>query len=1042
MKTSLRVAVVLSVVAGGVAWATGAELCPPRTQWDRSYGGAGSDFLRALAPTSDGGLAAAGYSTSSNGDRQSPAFGASDVWVVRLNSAGTLVWERALGGGSFDAAGSIERTEGGGFVVGAVSSSGIEGNKASPNFGQTDYWLIRLNGDGDKVWDKAFGGNSTDELQTVLRTGDGGFLLAGSSASKASGSKTSTNYSGVLFGYDFWVVRTDADGNKLWEQSYGGAGSDYLSSAVATADGGFLLGGVSYSEPGGNKTTEQIGFGDYWIVRIDGHGDILWQRSYGGQDMDSLQCLAGTADGGFILGGVSYSGIGPAKTSPGFGGGDFWAVRIDAQGNPLWDVSYGGELSDSLLSIQELGGGGFLLGGSSSSLPGGNRTSISRGGTDYWVVRLNSSGQKVWEQSYGGHGEDVLQSAAQAGDGGWVFGGASYSRPRGGKTAPWLGESDFWIIKTAAETPGDCDGDGVPDAADLCPDTPFGGPANATGCSLAQYCPCGGPWESPTNYVACVESNTIAFVADGLITEAQRQALISQAQTADCPPSPQSVVAFGLTNSVVGETFVTSDSGGYSQLYVAEAGPNGGDGISLHLGQADSGVFIDPYASDWGGYSDAWFMRGLAYGRVNGQTNVLVATMRGTKPNYETYPVLVDLGPLAPESLTFLVWSNGALVAEVTTPGHSGGITVYSGTSLGHRVNPFWRMPDGSVGALIEFMGTYDDYIPATIAGPFGEAIGNRIFVRANAPSNIVDYVSRFDVVIGGGITTFSIGDERPGVFGRPHRALGPALIEPAIGRLQLTHRTQGYPGESFGVLAELRGDRQLNFGLEPVALSNANARLSFSLNGAAELHFAGETNAIGVSALFSGLDSYYPLQVLVYRQGILQGALAATNAQAVGWIGVTDTNDWPRIIGCGGSSETNADLAVSFTLDRTVSFTGADGSALQGDHFSIAATNAKTYFTVHSTATLMATEVPLFAITSEEALFRPPPLAIVRNGADYVISWPVRNLPVVLESSSSLGEGFTRVDAEIALQGGEYSVSLPATGQGSRFFRLRSAAE
>jgi hypothetical protein len=1024
--------------SGGIAQT---NVCPPRTQWDRSYGGTGWDSLEALLAMPDGGLVAAGYSDSVLGDRHSGAYGLSDAWVVRLNSSGDLLWERSFGGGLYDRAKSVAMTSDGGFIVGASSSSSFNGNKNSPNFGKTDYWLIRLDGDGNKIWDRSFGGLEEDYLQTVLQTSDGGFLLAGTSGSRPGGTKTSTNFSGLLFGYDFWVIRTDSDGNKLWEQSYGGTESEYLRSAVAAGDGGFLLAGTSYSGTNGNKTVDQIGYGDYWVVRIDGDGTVVWQASFGGESSDSLECAAKTADGGFVLGGLSYSDPGLAKTSPGFGSGDYWVVRIDAQGNPLWDAAFGGESYDSLSSIQELAGGGFVLGGSSYSFPSGNRTSVSRGRTDFWVVRLSASGEKVWEQSYGALDDDLCQSAIQTSDGGFAFGGYSYSRPRSGKSAPLLGQADFWIVRTAAETSGDCDGDGVPDASDQCPDTAFGDVVNTNGCGIKQYCPCDGQWASRSNYVACVESNTIPFVANGLISEMQRQALIAQAQNDDCPPTPRSVVACGLTNSIFGEALITAiDNGGPS---VEEAGPSGSDGISIHLGQADSGVFIYPYAGGWGDYSESWFLLGTAYGRLNGQSNVPLAKMRGTKPYYETYPVDVDFTPLQPESLTFLVWSNGFLVADVTNPGPVGGITVHSASSLGHRVNPFWRAADGSVGALIEFTEVGAESIPAIISGPFGDAVGNLVFIRANAPSNTADYVSRFDIVIGGGLIGFSSADERPGVFGRPHRVLGMALIEPAIGRLQLTRMAQAYPGESYGAMAELRGDRQLNFGLEPLVLSNASAQFSFSLDGSVGLQLTSTTNVIAVNSFFNGFDGNQRLNVGVYRQGVLQGTLLATNWQPMGWIEVPDTNDWPRLIGCGGRSETNSDIAVSFSLDRVVTLVGVDGTELHGDHFRIATgTNAQTYFAAFSSAVLTAIDVPSFAITSEDATFRPPPLSIAREGAEYLVSWPSRNLPLVLESSPVLGQTFTVVDAEVRFQDGRHRVALPAAEQGSRFFRLKLAAE
>src|SRR5260221_404081 len=175
-------------------------------------------------------------------------------------------------------------------------------------------------------WQRAFGGSQNETLTSLQQTADGGFILGGYSYSSDDGNKTTTNFGGA----DFWVLRLDANGNKLWEESFGGDDDDFLYSLQQTADGGYILGGSSTSGVNGNKTSPLIGLTDYWVVRLDPNGNKIWDLSFGGTNDDFLTGLQQTQDGGFILGGSSASGANGGKTSPNFGGYDFWVVRLDA----------------------------------------------------------------------------------------------------------------------------------------------------------------------------------------------------------------------------------------------------------------------------------------------------------------------------------------------------------------------------------------------------------------------------------------------------------------------------------------------------------------------------------------------------------------------------------------------------------------------------------------------------------------------------------------------------------------------------------------
>jgi len=173
-------------------------------------------------------------------------------------------------------------------------------------------------------WQRTFGGTGEEELHSAVATPDGGLLIAGYSMSGTNDLKTSPNFGLV----NFWVIRVDSSGNRLWDKTYGGYQGDYLVSAAATADGGFILGGPSRSLPGGNKTapsygTNNIVDADYWIVKIDRDGNKLWDRSFGGIADDQLWNLRQTRDGGFILAGYSRSPASGNKTASEFGKYDY-----------------------------------------------------------------------------------------------------------------------------------------------------------------------------------------------------------------------------------------------------------------------------------------------------------------------------------------------------------------------------------------------------------------------------------------------------------------------------------------------------------------------------------------------------------------------------------------------------------------------------------------------------------------------------------------------------------------------------------------------
>jgi hypothetical protein len=296
-------------------------------------------------------------------------------------------------------------------------------------------------------WERSFGGTDADSGSVAATTRDGGYILGGYSYSEISGAKETSHQGGG----DFWIVKLNSNGAKQWDASFGGDNYEGIHALQQTADGGYILGGVSFSGLSGNKSTVQHGDGDFWIVKVDSSGNKQWDRALGGSSHDILRAVQQTIDGGYILGGVSASPVSGNKTSVNYGATDYWIVKLDPAGNKQWERSLGGSEADELQTVRQTGDGGYILCGNSTSPASGNKASGVYGeASDGWVVKLDANGQTQWEQCLGGDEADELCSALQTSDGGYIVGGTSDSTVSANKSAEGIGGRDYWIVKLDA----------------------------------------------------------------------------------------------------------------------------------------------------------------------------------------------------------------------------------------------------------------------------------------------------------------------------------------------------------------------------------------------------------------------------------------------------------------------------------------------------------------------------------------------------------------------------------------------------------------
>ncbi len=378
-----------------------------------------------------------------------------DYWVIKTNSLGAIEWQKTIGGGTNFAFSEefgevlsvVRQTSDGGYLLGGNSDSPVFGNKTEPTFGLEDFWVVKLDTMGNIQWQKDIGGDSADDLFALEITADGGCILGGPSRSGISGNKTEESRGR----FDYWVVKLDALGTIEWQKTIGGSSDDILSSIVVLENGNYLLAGYSVSPISGEKTNICKGGADFWILEIDNQGTILWQKTIGGSDGDLLYKAIKTIDG-YMFGGESYSDISFDKTQNSRGINDYWIIKTDNSGAILWDKTYGGTEEDGLYDLQNTSNGGYILAGTSYSQINGDKTKVNHGICDGWIVRINDDGAIDWQKTIGGIYEDGFNNVIVLPDNSIVLNGNTTSPMSGNISVYPYGLLDYWLVKLEPET--------------------------------------------------------------------------------------------------------------------------------------------------------------------------------------------------------------------------------------------------------------------------------------------------------------------------------------------------------------------------------------------------------------------------------------------------------------------------------------------------------------------------------------------------------------------------------------------------------------
>jgi len=309
--------------------------------WTKTYGGTDNDYVSFVQQTSDGGYIIAGITLS---------FGAGnyDLYLIKTNSSGNISWQRTYGGTEQENLlfNSVRQTNDGGYVIAGYTKSFGAGN--------FDVYLIKTKTNGDTLWTKTYGGINDDVASTALQTTDGGYIIVGKTVSFG-------------IGIDIYLIKTDSNGNLLWNKTLGGIGQDEGYDIQSTPDGGYIITAQTHSFGAGGS--------DICIIKIDSNGNALWTKTYGGTGFEQGYTSLQTGDGGYIISARTES----FSSSP-----DFYLIKTDSAWVPMWSKTYGGTKFDEGTFIQKTNDGGYIITGGSNS--------FGLGTTDIYLVKTDSNG--------------------------------------------------------------------------------------------------------------------------------------------------------------------------------------------------------------------------------------------------------------------------------------------------------------------------------------------------------------------------------------------------------------------------------------------------------------------------------------------------------------------------------------------------------------------------------------------------------------------------------------------------------------------------
>lgn len=348
-------------------------------QWQKSYGGTNNETGMSVVQMADGGYIVGGFSSSNDFDVSGRHGTNYDAWIFKISSSGALEWQKMYGGtGDDGVTGMVKTSDNGCILTGYTNSTNGD---ISGNHGSYDCFILKLNTNGDILWQKLYGGSYSDQGNAIIPTSDGGFMIAGEVSSP------NANVPNFQGSYDYWAIKLDAAGDIQWQKAMGGTDSDVALATAEAADGGFVLAGYTYSRDGNVAGLHQGFNNDYWIVKLSATGELEWAKTYGGNNFDAPNSIILDQDGGYIVGGKAVSFDGDVVGQ--HGQSDFWLIKLDTAGTMVWQKTIGGGDEEEITCLLPLATGGFIASGYTFST--NNDVTGNHGDLDMWVVKCSAT---------------------------------------------------------------------------------------------------------------------------------------------------------------------------------------------------------------------------------------------------------------------------------------------------------------------------------------------------------------------------------------------------------------------------------------------------------------------------------------------------------------------------------------------------------------------------------------------------------------------------------------------------------------------------
>jgi len=404
----------------------------------QTFGGSKNDVAQSVIATLDGGFAVIGYTQSMDGDVSDKLDESFDFWVLKFNSEANLEWNKTYGGSGDDRGYDIIQTSDNGFaILGYTDSS--DGD-ITINNGFRDFWLAKLDASGNLTWQKSFGFPGADEGTAIIETSDNDFLISGvldvtSSGGQGNLGRFVTEHAGG----DYWAIKVSSSGDLIWSRFYGGSFTDSPTGIIENNNNEFIF--VGGSDSNDVDITNNKGSYDFWVVKSEAGGNMIWEKSFGGSEIDEARGIVSTDDGSHIIVGDTRSN--EQDVSLNNGAADLWMIKISDDGDLIWNCSIGGSNFDVSRSINKTSDNGFIIAGSSRSSDGD--VARNQGQNDAWIVKIDTNGQLLWETTVGGSNIDFAYDAVQLANGTIIAVGETSSSD--GDITENKGFTDLLIIK-------------------------------------------------------------------------------------------------------------------------------------------------------------------------------------------------------------------------------------------------------------------------------------------------------------------------------------------------------------------------------------------------------------------------------------------------------------------------------------------------------------------------------------------------------------------------------------------------------------------